>query len=183
MQHDRQATPPASSDHPPSARRTIVNVFKYEKHFLPRISEDQNGCWNWLGDILRNGYGRLTYQNKGRLVHRFSYEWHVGPIPEGLQIDHLCRNRHCCNPQHLEAVTPRVNTLRGHTIVAANAAKTVCPLGHPLSGDNLYLKPGRHRICIACRKLQSKKYRDTDEYRTYNAARQYRRRHGLANPA
>lgn len=70
-------------------------------------------CWLWQGQQNRNGYGRIKIQGRWLMVHRVSYELHIGPIPEGLVLDHLCRNRLCCNPQHLEAVTVRENTLRG----------------------------------------------------------------------
>jgi hypothetical protein len=83
---------------------------------------DQSGdCWLWMGARTR-GYGRFEVDGKGMAVHRFAYELLIGPVPEGLQIDHLCRNRPCVNPAHLEPVTNRENTMRGQTIPAARHA-------------------------------------------------------------
>lgn len=88
------------------------------------------------------------------MAHRFAYELIRGKIPEGLDIDHLCRNRQCVNPEHMEPVTPRENTIRGDTIPAHNLKKTHCPKGHPLSGDNLVKSPSiiklGYRWCKTC---------------------------------
>lgn len=114
--------------------------------FNARI-EKTDGCWNWVGVLRPDGYGLLG----GRRAHRLSYELHVGPIPDGLVIDHLCRNRGCVNPAHLEAVEHRTNTMRGTSPVVARAAQTHCVHGHELSGDNLYLHPKRGtRNCRTC---------------------------------
>lgn len=78
---------------------------------------DEYGCWVWVGRKNRNGYGRACWQGKEPVAHRLVYELVVGTIPEGMFLDHLCRNRACCNPEHLEPVTPQVNTLRGNTIL------------------------------------------------------------------
>ncbi len=111
---------------------------------------DKNGCWNW--DVCDNlGYGRAT-DGKHRSVkaHRLMYERLVGPIPEGLVIDHLCRNRTCVNPDHLEPVTQSENVRRGNGFSAVNARKTHCKRGHPLDGDNLYRNPAGARVCRTC---------------------------------
>lgn len=106
-------------------------------------------CWVWIGAKAR-GYGRFQ-DGSGSVVqaHRFSYE--LGdPIPEGQHLDHLCRNPACVRPNHLEAVSCRTNVLRGVGASAVNAAKTECIHGHPLEGENLYVKPSGYRECRTC---------------------------------
>lgn len=127
--------------------------------FAERVALDDSGCLQWLGATTGDGYAqiKLTPTEGKRLVyvHRWSYEHHFGPIPEGLQIDHLCRNRACVNPEHLEAVTPRVNALRSANPTAINARKTHCVHGHPLSGENLKTsRNGAWRYCRTCKSAQ-----------------------------
>lgn len=95
---------------------------------IERVTE--SGCWIWTG-TNNCGYGQIWLNRRHHPVHRVAYEMHVGKIPEGMQIDHLCRVPSCCNPYHLEPVTPRENTLRGTNPAAKNAMKTHCPSGHP----------------------------------------------------
>lgn len=121
-----------------------------------KVREMDGGCWEWTGGINWKGYGKTWFDGATRQAHRVMYELLVGPISDGMQLDHLCRNRSCVNPDHLEPVTSRVNTLRGNTFQAANAAKTRCPKGHPYDGENLYVKPNGERCCRACRKGQYK---------------------------
>ncbi len=83
-------------------------------------------------------------------AHRFAFEMARGPVPEGLQLDHLCRVRHCVNPGHLELVTSRVNTLRGTSFSAVNATKTHCPKGHPYSTENTHTDASNKRHCRVC---------------------------------
>ncbi len=112
-----------------------------------------SGCWEWRRGRDTAGYGRFADETRvGRAAHRWGYERLVGPIPEGLDLDHLCRNRPCVNPEHLEPVTRQENLLRGNTLSARNAAKTRCPNGHPYSGENLYVSPSGGRRCRTCDK-------------------------------
>ena len=107
------------------------------------------GCWLWAGGNVR-GYGHFFWAGKTRKTHRVTYEEFVGPIPDGLHIDHLCRVPQCCNPDHLEAVTCRENLLRGDTWQARNARKTNCPAGHPYDAVHTYRRKGGGRSCLTC---------------------------------
>ena len=131
--------------------------------FLEKVEPLENGCIKWTAWTDKDGYGRFKRAGRSGLnvmAHRFAYEYYVGTITSGLEIDHLCRNRSCINPDHLEVVTPKEHTLRGKTRAAANSKKTHCPQGHPYKGDNLYLTPEKGRSCRECRKEAQKRYRN-----------------------
>jgi hypothetical protein len=108
-------------------------------------------CWKWTAAQNGDGYGYAHFGGGMMMAHRAVWLSVVGPIPEGMTLDHLCRNRLCVNPDHLEVVTRQENTLRGVGPGAANAVKTHCPLGHPLKGSNLYTRPTGWRECRTCR--------------------------------
>lgn len=116
---------------------------------------DSNGCWIWRLRLDKDGYGQISVQNKTRRAHRVAYEALVGEIPEGLELDHLCRVRSCVNPEHLEPVTSKENTLRGESFSAVNARKTHCSKGHELAGDNLEIR-GKQRSCRECRRKEAR---------------------------
>jgi hypothetical protein len=121
---------------------------------------DKTGdCWLWTGNT-RRGYG--VYWSGGRRypAHRWSFEQANGPIPDGLVIDHMCRVKSCVNPAHLRAVTQRVNVMAGDTIVAAEAARTVCDHGHPLAGENVRLTPEGWRECLPCARARWRRKAD-----------------------
>ena len=128
-------------------RRTILNQRLWAK------VEKTDSCWNWIADKDSSGYGRLWYTPKRWLLaHRTAYELTKGTIPQDFTIDHLCRNKRCVNPDHLEAVTHRENVLRGIGPTAMNHKKEYCKNGHLLSSDNLVvwlLKVG-YRGCLKC---------------------------------
>ena len=131
------------------------NTTRFEAKYAPN---EFNGCWEWK-QPLDSGYGRFWLNGKTALAHRVSYELYVGEIPEGKQIDHLCRNRSCVKPTHLEPVTIGENVLRGIGISAANARKDSCMKGHPLSGDNLYTRNNGARVCKICQRSRVQKWR------------------------
>lgn len=150
-----------------------------EERLLTNIVK-KDGCWLWTGYLAHGGYGHVSEGGAGGrrlLVHRASYETFVGPIPDGLSIDHLCRVRHCINPQHLEAVPIRVNILRGDTRAAANSVKTHCPQGHAYDAVNTRVTPKGYRVCRACAYEATMrcyaKHRET--YREANRLRMRRR--------
>lgn len=122
-----------------------------EARFWPKVDKDApNGCWEWTAYRLPKGYGQFT-DGLGRQIraHRFAYELLVGPIPEGLVIDHLCRNRACVNPAHLEPVTNHENILRG-TRVGTRA--THCRNGHERTPENTRLKVDGSVTCRVCQR-------------------------------
>lgn len=110
-----------------------------------------DGCWAWTRGKIKSGYGAVVIAGRLWPAHRAFYEIYVGPVPEGLDLDHLCRVRHCVNPAHLEAVTRRVNLLRGDTLAAFNAEKTHCPQGHPYDAQNTKVYKNR-RYCRTCQR-------------------------------
>lgn len=119
----------------------------------------RSGCWEWSGSVMpKRPYGRCTWYGKTVPAHRVSYLLLKGTIPEGLEIDHLCNNPRCVNPDHLEAVTPQVNTRRSNNPSAINARKTHCIHGHELAGGNLYLTPKGNRKCRTCTRNRIREY-------------------------
>lgn len=135
-----------------SMRGTAVKRFfnKIEKH---RSSD----CWLWTAGLDHKGYARFR-DDSGKKVraHRWAYEWFRSPIPEGLHIDHLCRNRHCQNPWHMDLVTNAENQQRG--LVNQCKHKTHCVNGHPLSGENLHITAKGARRCLECNRQQCREY-------------------------
>jgi hypothetical protein len=115
-----------------------------------------DGCWRWEGRLSHNGYGRYYQDGRSFAAHRIAYELLVGPIPEGLVLDHLCRVPACVRPDHLEPVTQRENVLRGDTFQARNAAKTHCPKGHPYDEANTKVDKRGRRSCKECHRERNR---------------------------
>ena len=116
----------------------------------------ETGCWEWTGHLNHHGYGQVHLRGNRRQTlkaHRASYEMTYGPIPDGLQIDHLCRVRHCINPAHLEAVTGHENALRR---LGKTAGDTRCGRGHEYTPDDIYTNASGDviRRCRACRRIR-----------------------------
>lgn len=142
-----------------------------------KISWGSTPCWIWVGYINPAGYGNFRWKGASTLTHRLIYAWLIDPIPKGNKIkalDHLCRNRACCNPIHLELVPMRINVLRGIGPVPENARKTHCVHGHSLSGDNLiFRKEGSKssfpvRRCFICYKAKQARANQKEMQRYYS---------------
>lgn len=114
-------------------------------------------CWEWTASTSGGGYGWFMCEHGSVPAHRWSWEHLVGPIPDSLQLDHLCRNRGCVNPDHLEPVSQAENIARG-VAGAHQLAKTHCPQRHPYSGDNLILTGGRRR-CRVCTRAAKQRHK------------------------
>ena len=119
-------------------------------------TDRSTGCWIWTASTKYNGYGQMSVGGRLQLVHRVSYEAFVGPIPNGYQIDHLCRVRACCNPHHLEAVTPQANVLRSEAPGAVALRRDLCLYGHPYAEHGV-IRCGR-RICRLCQNAYMRLY-------------------------
>ena len=131
-----------------------------ERRFFEHIAhQDERGCWIWDKPHPESGYGQFA---RGK-AHRWSYEFFVGEIPKGLDLDHLCRNRACVNPWHLDPVPLVVNVMRGEGPMAVNARKTHCIHGHAFTPENTYRPPKRPetRQCIACRRASESRRKST----------------------
>lgn len=126
---------------------------------VEKCNFSQGECWVWPRALDFDGYTKVYFYGKQVRTHVASYETFKGPIPPGLEPDHLCRNRPCINPEHLEAVTHRVNVLRGEGIAAKNARKTHCRKGHLYDG----FYRGMGRCCMKCKRAKDK--RNTAAYR------------------
>ena len=136
---------------------------------------DKSGdCWRWTAFTDADGYGIFGIaESRSVRAHRFAYEASVGPIPDGLELDHLCHtrdldcpggdddpHRSCVNPAHLEPVTGSVNIMRGRGLGTLNASREVCIRGHSLSGDNLYVQPDGKRMCRECKRARKRAQND-----------------------
>lgn len=140
----------------------ITLTAQQQARFWAKVQKTES-CWLWMAcrGGSNGGYGKLAVNHKPFYAHRVAYEIAIGPIPDGLQLDHLCRNPICVNPAHLEPVTSRVNLLRGNTLTAKQAAQTHCKRGHLLEGENLkiaHLKKGK-RECRICAYMRHEKWR------------------------
>lgn len=125
------------------------------QRFLSKFVKSDDGCWLWTSTLNTNGYGQIRVQGTMSAAHRLSYQHFVGPVPEGLELDHLCRVRNCINPAHLEPVTHAENVRRGNS-GANSRSKTHCPYGHLYEGDNLAFRTnGRHRRCRECERRKA----------------------------
>ncbi len=162
-----------------SGRRSV------RQRFEARVDRQPNGCWHWTGTLfVKTGYGQFhlwdsaTKTSTLSLAHRVSHELHIGPIPEGLVIDHLCRVRHCVNPDHLEAVSQRTNMLRGVAPAAIAVRENRCARGHEFTPENTIVRnrDGRtKRDCRECTRARDRA-RNKTPHRRAQFADLYRKR-------
>jgi hypothetical protein len=144
------------------ARKRVPKGTPIRDRIRAWVEVDNAGCWIWQSVISVNGYAHIGTDGSTRSAHRVSYEAFVGPIPEGMVIDHLCRNRACVNPEHLKPVDQRSNVMRSPIALGAiNAAKTHCAQGHPYDAGNTYVyaRPGTTiRVCRTCSRARTRAY-------------------------
>ena len=132
-----------------------VGVYPHKpliERFWQKVGKTED-CWEWRGTKLLSGYCVILLNGKQLLAHRVAYEAFVGKIPIGLQIDHLCRNRACVNPAHMETVTRHENIKRGmagRLTGLSQRIKTHCRYGHPYNEENTYHRPDNGRDCKIC---------------------------------
>lgn len=122
--------------------------------------DPNTGCWLWVGSLYKNGYGKLTINHKTYLVHRLTWKRERGDVPDGLELDHLRRQRACRSPYHLEPKTRQANVLAGAAPTAGVARTNICLKGHELTPDNIYWRPdGKGRTCYTCARERNRRPR------------------------
>jgi HNH endonuclease len=135
------------------------DVMPLHKRLWDKFLVEPDGCWQWTGSGTAHGYGvffRGPGPTNGTSAHRVVYEWVRGPIPDGMHLDHQCRNRGCVNPDHMEPVTPRENWLRSTTRSAVTYNTGVCVRGHDLTDPtNVRVTKSGGRVCRACQRIHT----------------------------
>lgn len=147
-----------------------------ESRFFDMIEKTET-CWLWKGYKRPNGYSAMMYNSKNQYVHRVSYQIHKGEIPEGLVIDHLCRVRHCANPEHLEAVTLKENLLRGNTLQAKYKNRDACSNGHKYTKETMHLDKDGFRKCRLCWKIYRKNASPEQRKKNYKITKEWKKKH------
>jgi hypothetical protein len=141
-----------------------------------KVAFTADGCLEWVAFVEHSGYARIWLNRKNVMAHRAVYEYHFGPIPAGLVIDHLCRNKRCVRPEHLEAVTNSENVLRGvgpSVVREAAAARTHCKSGHPFDDSNLYVFPDGTRTCLTCKRQRAREHYEQNRQRYIDKAAEW----------
>ena len=123
------------------------------------LAAGKGPCWLWTGSVTKRGYGQCTFGKKVRAAHQVAWELSMGPMPEGLEPDHLCQTRSCVNSDHLEWVTHRENLLRSNGVTAQNARKTHCKYGHAFTPENTRTDSKGYRGCWICRRIKRNEYK------------------------
>jgi len=127
------------------------------ERIMRRTVEDESGCWIFTGALTHRGYGPISTPVGHTHTHRVTYEYFIAEIPDGLHIDHLCRNRACCNPWHLDPVTNEVNKTRSRGLI--EPTRNACSNGHEWTAGNTYRAPNGIRHCRECQRARSRSYK------------------------
>lgn len=136
---------------------------KQRERVLSKVERREGECWIWKAAISANGYAKVYWEGRMEPAHRILYLILRGPIPDGFDLDHLCRNRGCVNPDHLEPVTRRENLHRGDGPLITRQrtdSRTHCRNGHPLTDENTFRPGARGRWCRICRRNAANRYHD-----------------------
>lgn len=148
--------------HMPNGTKLYYGWVSQNERLLSKITFSKNGCWEWTGTISNKGYPAFMIfkpKRKNCYAHRLIWELTKGEkIPDGLEMDHLCKNTKCVRPSHMEPVTGKENNLRSNSPTSQNAKKLFCLRGHPFSKENTYIRPDNHgRQCIKCVSFRAKR--------------------------
>lgn len=164
----------------PVNRKLLTRFFSKIK-IDPEVAYRGVPCWLMPANRFQCGYAQVYWEGRQHQAHRLGYEMFVERMPDGLEPDHLCRRRNCANPIHLEAVTHRVNTLRGENPCAKHARQTHCIHGHEFTPENTYVTKKGHRVCRTCRDaVVARRANDRrEELREYQRMYMRKRRHKL----
>lgn len=147
---------------PVKPKQTWVNVgHATRKSLAEYVVDAETGCWVWQRAVNGDGYGSCYREGRIWAAHRWYYIQFVGPVPSGLELDHLCRNRRCVNPDHLEPVTTRENILRGEGCTAQAKRKTHCLRGHEFTRANTMVAKDGGRRCLTCHNARGRAWRET----------------------
>lgn len=150
-----------------SKTNTQIRISVIER-FLNKIKILDSGCWKWISTITNQGYGQFWFNGKQRSSHRFIYKYYHGEVNSSLVLDHLCRNRKCVNPEHLEQVSIKENILRGNGFAALNIKKTHCKNGHEFIDNNTHLDSNGHRRCKFCNKIRQQQFQKRKKLEVVN---------------